>query len=72
MTNTDDFIILSLSFQNSSSQLIKKVAVAPGKTLAQIGTSMASTVPNPSSVQVSCDLIVAMCMLVIFASFFII
>uniref|UniRef100_H0UW54 TATA-box binding protein associated factor 4b n=1 Tax=Cavia porcellus TaxID=10141 RepID=H0UW54_CAVPO len=36
---------------NSSSQLIKKVAVAPGKTLAQIGTSMASTVPNPSSVQ---------------------
>ncbi|KAM5221991.1 transcription initiation factor TFIID subunit 4B [Ctenodactylus gundi] len=35
---------------NSSSQLIKKVAVAPVKTLAQIGTTVA-TVPNPSSVK---------------------
>ncbi|KAM6149194.1 transcription initiation factor TFIID subunit 4B isoform 2-T2 [Erethizon dorsatum] len=36
---------------NSSSQLIKKVAVAPVKTLAQIGTTVATTVPNLSSVQ---------------------
>uniref|UniRef100_A0A8C2V9B6 TATA-box binding protein associated factor 4b n=2 Tax=Chinchilla lanigera TaxID=34839 RepID=A0A8C2V9B6_CHILA len=36
---------------NSSSQLIKKVAVAPVKTLAQIGTTVATTVPNSSSVQ---------------------
>ncbi|XP_047381834.1 LOW QUALITY PROTEIN: transcription initiation factor TFIID subunit 4B [Sciurus carolinensis] len=36
---------------NSSSQLIKKVAVAPVKKLAQIGTTVATTGSNPSSVQ---------------------
>uniref|UniRef100_A0A8B7TVF5 Transcription initiation factor TFIID subunit 4B n=1 Tax=Castor canadensis TaxID=51338 RepID=A0A8B7TVF5_CASCN len=36
---------------NSSSQLVKKVAVAPVKKLAQIGTTVATTVPNPSSIQ---------------------
>uniref|UniRef100_A0A8C7BY42 TATA-box binding protein associated factor 4b n=1 Tax=Neovison vison TaxID=452646 RepID=A0A8C7BY42_NEOVI len=36
---------------NSSSQLIKKVAVAPVKKLAQIGTTAVTTVPKPSSVQ---------------------
>jgi len=36
---------------NSSSQLIKKVAVAPVKKLAQIGTTVVTTVPKPSSVQ---------------------
>ncbi|XP_076693052.2 transcription initiation factor TFIID subunit 4B isoform X2 [Callospermophilus lateralis] len=36
---------------NSSSQLIKKVAVTPVKKLAQIGTTLATTGSNPSSVQ---------------------
>ena len=43
-------------FKNSSSQLIKKVAVAPVKQLAQVGTTVVTTVPKPSPVQVSCDL----------------
>ncbi|XP_040840783.1 transcription initiation factor TFIID subunit 4B isoform X6 [Ochotona curzoniae] len=36
---------------NSSSQVIKKVAVAPVKKLAQIGTTVVTTVPTSSSVQ---------------------
>ncbi|XP_004421038.1 PREDICTED: transcription initiation factor TFIID subunit 4B [Ceratotherium simum simum] len=36
---------------NSSSQLIKKVAVAPVKKVAQIATTVVTTVPKPSSVQ---------------------
>ncbi|XP_016015579.1 transcription initiation factor TFIID subunit 4B isoform X2 [Rousettus aegyptiacus] len=36
---------------NSNSQLIKKVAVAPVKKLTQIGTTVVTTVPKPSSVQ---------------------
>ncbi|XP_048662365.1 transcription initiation factor TFIID subunit 4B isoform X1 [Marmota marmota marmota] len=36
---------------NSSSQLIKKVAVTPVKKLAQIGATVATTGSNPSSVQ---------------------
>uniref|UniRef100_A0A2I3HHK5 TATA-box binding protein associated factor 4b n=1 Tax=Nomascus leucogenys TaxID=61853 RepID=A0A2I3HHK5_NOMLE len=36
---------------NSSAQLIKKVAVTPVKKLAQIGTTVVTTVPKPSSVQ---------------------
>nr|XP_054393724.1 transcription initiation factor TFIID subunit 4B isoform X1 [Pongo abelii] len=36
---------------NSSSQLIKKVAVTPVKKLAQIGTTVVTTVLKPSSVQ---------------------
>ncbi|XP_012497208.1 PREDICTED: transcription initiation factor TFIID subunit 4B [Propithecus coquereli] len=36
---------------NSSSQSIKKVAVAPVKKLAQIGTTVVTTVAKPSSVQ---------------------
>ncbi|XP_023569099.1 transcription initiation factor TFIID subunit 4B, partial [Octodon degus] len=36
---------------NSSSQLLKKVAAAPVKTLAQVGTTAATTAPNCSSVQ---------------------
>lgn len=36
---------------NSSSQLIKKVAVAPVKQLAQVGTTVVTTVPKPSPVQ---------------------
>ncbi|XFF90947.1 PREDICTED: transcription initiation factor TFIID subunit 4B [Capra hircus] len=36
---------------NSSSQLIKKVAVAPVKQLAQGGTSVVTSVPKPSPVQ---------------------
>ncbi|KAM9632283.1 transcription initiation factor TFIID subunit 4B isoform 1-T1 [Trichechus inunguis] len=36
---------------NSSSQLIKKVAVVPVKKLAQTGTTVVTTVPKPSSVQ---------------------
>ncbi|KAM5219445.1 transcription initiation factor TFIID subunit 4B isoform 3-T3 [Hipposideros larvatus] len=36
---------------NSNSQLSKNVAVAPGKKLAQIGTTLVTTVPKPSSVQ---------------------
>uniref|UniRef100_M3Y506 TATA-box binding protein associated factor 4b n=2 Tax=Mustela putorius furo TaxID=9669 RepID=M3Y506_MUSPF len=42
---------ISLVGGNSSSQLIKKVAVAPVKKLAQIGTTVVTTVPKPSSVQ---------------------
>ena len=47
---------LPLPPKNSSSQLIKKVAVAPVKQLAQVGTTVVTTVPKPSPVQVSCDL----------------
>ncbi|KAM4841112.1 transcription initiation factor TFIID subunit 4B [Thomomys bottae] len=36
---------------NSSSQLIKNVAVAPVKKMAQIGTTVATTVLNSSSIQ---------------------
>ncbi|XP_021120788.1 transcription initiation factor TFIID subunit 4B isoform X2 [Heterocephalus glaber] len=36
---------------NSSSQVMKNVAVAPVKTLAQRGATVAPAVPNPSSVQ---------------------
>uniref|UniRef100_A0A9L0RQB6 TATA-box binding protein associated factor 4b n=1 Tax=Equus caballus TaxID=9796 RepID=A0A9L0RQB6_HORSE len=36
---------------NSSSQLIKKMAVAPVKKLTQIATTVVTTVPKPSSVQ---------------------
>ncbi|CAI9164556.1 unnamed protein product [Rangifer tarandus platyrhynchus] len=36
---------------NSSSQLIKKVAVAPVKQLAQVGTTVVTSVPKPSPVQ---------------------
>ncbi|XP_036983743.2 transcription initiation factor TFIID subunit 4B isoform X2 [Artibeus jamaicensis] len=36
---------------NSNSQLIKKVAVAPVKQLAQMGTTVVTTVPKPSLVQ---------------------
>lgn len=36
---------------NSNSQLNKNMAVAPGKKLAQIGTTLVTTVPKPSSVQ---------------------
>ena len=57
--------------QNSNSQLIKKVAVTPVKQLAQMGTTVVTTVPKPSLVQVSCDTLVAMCTLVILSSFFI-
>lgn len=42
--------------KNSSSQLIKKVAVAPVKQLAQVGTTVVTSVPKSSPVQVSCDL----------------
>ncbi|KAM6217517.1 transcription initiation factor TFIID subunit 4B isoform 2-T2 [Rhynchocyon petersi] len=36
---------------NSSSPLIKKVTVVPVKKMAQMGTSVVTTVPKPSSVQ---------------------
>ncbi|XP_036349482.2 transcription initiation factor TFIID subunit 4B [Ochotona princeps] len=36
---------------NSSSQVIKKVALAPVKKLAQVGTTVVTTVPTSSSVQ---------------------
>lgn len=39
--------------QNSNSQLIKKVAVAPVKQLAQMGATVVTTVTKPSLVQVS-------------------
>eukprot|EP00069_Balaena_mysticetus_P007676 bmy_19367T0 len=42
---------LPLPPKNSGSQLIKKVAVAPVKQLAQIGTTVVTTVPKPSPVQ---------------------
>ncbi|EFB13869.1 hypothetical protein PANDA_000454, partial [Ailuropoda melanoleuca] len=48
-TNTHTVKICTVP--NSSSQLIKKVAVAPVKKLAQIGTTVVTTVPKPSSVQ---------------------
>ncbi|XP_045742846.1 transcription initiation factor TFIID subunit 4B isoform X1 [Mirounga angustirostris] len=48
-TNTHTVKICTMP--NSSSQLIKKVAVAPVKKLAQIGTTVVTTVPKPSSVQ---------------------
>ncbi|XP_062056228.1 transcription initiation factor TFIID subunit 4B [Lepus europaeus] len=48
-TNTQTVKICTVP--NSSSQLIKKVAVAPVKKLAQIGTTVVTTVPKPSSVQ---------------------
>ncbi|XP_059749694.1 transcription initiation factor TFIID subunit 4B isoform X3 [Balaenoptera ricei] len=48
-TNTQTVKICTM--QNSSSQLIKKVAVAPVKQLAQIGTTVVTTVPKPSPVQ---------------------
>lgn len=38
--------------QNSNSQLIKKVAVAPVKQLAQMGATVVTTVTKPSLVQV--------------------
>ncbi|EPY79134.1 TATA binding protein associated factor 4b-like protein [Camelus ferus] len=48
-TNTQTVKICTVP--NSSSQLIKKVAVAPVKPLAPIGTTVVTTVPKPSSVQ---------------------
>ncbi|XP_007197638.2 transcription initiation factor TFIID subunit 4B isoform X1 [Balaenoptera acutorostrata] len=48
-TNTQTVKICTM--QNSSSQLIKKVAVAPVKQLAQVGTTVVTTVPKPSPVQ---------------------
>lgn len=48
-TNTQTVKICTMP--NSNSQLSKNMAVAPGKTLAQIGTSLVTTVPKPSSVQ---------------------
>ncbi|XP_061025301.1 transcription initiation factor TFIID subunit 4B isoform X2 [Eubalaena glacialis] len=48
-TNTQTVKICTM--QNSSSQLIKKVAVAPVKQLTQIGTTVVTTVPKPSPVQ---------------------
>ncbi|GAB5579421.1 transcription initiation factor TFIID subunit 4B isoform X1 [Prionailurus iriomotensis] len=50
-TNTHTVKICTVP--NSGSQLVKKVAVAPVKKLAQIGTTVVTTVPKPSSVQVS-------------------
>lgn len=48
-TNTQTVKICTMP--NSNSQLIKKVAVAPVKKLTQIGTTVVTTVPKPSSVQ---------------------
>ncbi|XP_058548445.1 transcription initiation factor TFIID subunit 4B isoform X2 [Neofelis nebulosa] len=48
-TNTHTVKICTVP--NSGSQLVKKVAVAPVKKLAQIGTTVVTTVPKPSSVQ---------------------
>ncbi|XP_029778464.1 transcription initiation factor TFIID subunit 4B isoform X2 [Suricata suricatta] len=48
-TNTPTVKICTVP--NSGSQLVKKVAVAPVKKLAQIGTTVVTTVPKPSSVQ---------------------
>ncbi|XP_066209540.1 transcription initiation factor TFIID subunit 4B isoform X3 [Saccopteryx leptura] len=48
-TNTQTVKICTMP--NSNSQLIKKVAVAPVKPLAQIGTTVVTTVPKPASVQ---------------------
>ncbi|KAM9225854.1 transcription initiation factor TFIID subunit 4B isoform 4-T4 [Dugong dugon] len=44
-------IVQTCMMPNSSSQLIKKVAVVPVKKLAQTGTTVVTTVPKPSSVQ---------------------
>lgn len=52
MTSINNFVILSFS-QNSSSQLMKKVAVAPVNNLTQTGTTVATTAPGASSGQVS-------------------
>ncbi|XP_049755870.1 transcription initiation factor TFIID subunit 4B [Elephas maximus indicus] len=48
-TNTQS--IKTCLMPNSSSQLIKKVAMVPVKKLAQTGTTVVTTVPKPSSVQ---------------------
>ncbi|KAF6303274.1 TATA-box binding protein associated factor 4b [Rhinolophus ferrumequinum] len=48
-TNTQTVKICTMP--NSNSQLSKSMAVAPGKKLAQVGTTMVTTVPKPSSVQ---------------------
>ncbi|XP_069324265.1 transcription initiation factor TFIID subunit 4B isoform X1 [Eulemur rufifrons] len=48
-TNTQTLKICTVP--NSSSQSIKKVAVTPVKKLAQIGTTVVTTVAKPSSVQ---------------------
>ncbi|XP_008064308.2 transcription initiation factor TFIID subunit 4B [Carlito syrichta] len=48
-TNTQTVKICTTS--NSSSQSIKKVSVAPVEKLAQVGTTVVTTVPKPSSVQ---------------------
>ncbi|KAM7124910.1 transcription initiation factor TFIID subunit 4B isoform 1-T1 [Molossus nigricans] len=48
-TNTQTVKICTMP--NSNSQLIKKVAVAPVKQLAQMGTTVVTTVSKPSSVQ---------------------
>ncbi|XP_030192374.1 transcription initiation factor TFIID subunit 4B [Lynx canadensis] len=48
-TNTHTVKICTVP--NSGPQLVKKVAVAPVKKLAQIGTTVVTTVPKPSSVQ---------------------
>ncbi|XP_036888136.1 transcription initiation factor TFIID subunit 4B [Sturnira hondurensis] len=48
-TNTQTVKICAMP--NSNSQLIKKVAVAPVKQLAQMGTTVVTTVPKPSLVQ---------------------
>ncbi|XP_016051403.1 PREDICTED: transcription initiation factor TFIID subunit 4B [Miniopterus natalensis] len=48
-TNTQTVKICTMP--NSNSQLMKKVAVAPVKQLAQLGTTVVTTVPKPSSVQ---------------------
>lgn len=53
MTSINNFAILSFFPKNSSSQLMKKVAVAPVNNLTQIGTTVASTASSASSVQVS-------------------
>lgn len=53
MTSINNFAILSFFPKNSSSQLMKKVAVAPVNNLTQIGTTVASTPSSASSVQVS-------------------
>ncbi|XP_024436218.2 transcription initiation factor TFIID subunit 4B [Desmodus rotundus] len=48
-TNTHTVKICAMP--NSNSQLIKKVAVTPVKQLAQMGTTVVTTVPKPSLVQ---------------------
>ncbi|XP_054439453.1 transcription initiation factor TFIID subunit 4B [Pteronotus mesoamericanus] len=48
-TNTQTVKICTMP--NSNSQLIKKVAVAPVKQLAPMGTTVVTTAPKPSTVQ---------------------